>query len=90
MAVHEHFGGPLTGRPPGVAQSRLTAHSPTMFRQPTIAEMREDLAAKRLKLEDWRHERVNLSLCGLHRLKREIAEDAQYLQDLGESVRCRT
>jgi hypothetical protein len=51
-----------------------------MFRQPTLAEMQADLAAKRRKLEDWRGRRVNLSLCALQRLKREIAEDAQYLQ----------
>jgi hypothetical protein len=61
-----------------------------MFRQPTIAEMREDLAAKRRKLEDWRHRRLNLSLCALHRLKRELAEDAQYLQGLEKQGACRT
>lgn len=53
-----------------------------MFRQPTIAELREDLAAKRRKLEAWRLRRLNLSLCALQRLKREIAEDQQYLHDL--------
>ena len=66
----------------GVARTRPVMHSRGMFEPLTIGEMREGLAAKRRKLEEWRLRRVNLSLCGLHRLKREIAEDSQYLQEL--------